>query len=64
MEKINKKQFLTIKQAAITYPAFTESSFRWLLFNANQNGFKKCVRRIGRRVLIDVEIFEDWVNEK
>lgn len=44
--------------------AFTESSIRWLVFNENTNGFSKCVRRIGRKVLIDLDQFESWIDQQ
>ncbi len=37
---------------------------RHLIFNAEKNGFKKCIRRIGRRILIDEESFFKWVEEQ
>lgn len=37
---------------------------RHLIFNEKSNGFDKCVRRIGRRVLIDEKAFFDWVEEQ
>ena len=30
----------------------------------NKNGFDTCVRRIGRRVLIDLDSFEAWVDQQ
>lgn len=37
---------------------------RHLIFHENANGFHKCVRRVGRRVLIDEKSFFDWVEEQ
>lgn len=37
---------------------------RHLIFNEKANGFHKCVRRVGRRVLIDEKAFFDWVAEQ
>ena len=36
---------------------------RHLIFNAESNGFETCVRRIGRRVLIDEAAFFLWVDD-
>lgn len=55
------KKFFTVKQLAMEYPAFTTSAIRWLIFNETSNGFSMCIRRIGRRVIIDAEAFEQWV---
>ncbi|CAB4128464.1 hypothetical protein UFOVP270_16 [uncultured Caudovirales phage] len=58
-----EKRLATIKKIPILYPdAFTESSIRWLVFNEKQNGFSKCIRRIGRKVLIDLDSFESWID--
>jgi len=35
---------------------------RYLIFHENENGFHVCVRRIGRRVLIDEAAFFEWVE--
>lgn len=34
---------------------------RHLVFNEKSNGFSACVRRVGRRVLIDEARFFEWV---
>lgn len=53
---------MTIRQTADRYPAFTEGSLRWLVFNKDRNGFSTCVRKIGRRVLIDEQAFVAWID--
>ncbi len=58
-----EKRLATVKNIPTLYPgAFTESSIRWLVFNEKQNGFSKCIRRIGRKVLIDLDSFESWID--
>lgn len=57
-------RFNTVKQIPTHYPAFTESSIRWLIFNENTNGFNCCVRRVGRKVLIDLNEFELWISKQ
>lgn len=37
---------------------------RHLIFNENKNNFSKCVTRIGRRVLIDEELFFKWAKQQ
>ena len=37
---------------------------RHLIFNEKENGFSKCIRRIGRRVLIDERSFFEWVEDQ
>lgn len=53
----------TFKQTSSNYPAFSEAALRWLRFNGDENGFNRCVVKIGRRVLIDRESFEKWIME-
>jgi hypothetical protein len=53
---------LTFRQAAERYPAFSESALRWLRFNGCENGFDACVIKLGRRVLLDTEAFERWLE--
>jgi hypothetical protein len=54
----------TIKQLAQQNPAFTEASLRWLVFNARQNGLDAAIVRIGRRVLIDVQKLDAWLEAR
>lgn len=37
---------------------------RYLIFNAESNGFAHCLRRVGRTVLIDEARFFEWVDGK
>lgn len=37
---------------------------RHLIFNAESNGFKKVIKRCGRRVLIDEAAFFAWMEEQ
>ena len=56
--------YLTVKQCAERHPAFSEASLRHLLFFGEKNGFVRCIRRIGRRVLIHEPTFVDWVESR
>jgi hypothetical protein len=59
------KRLAPPKQIPLIYPtAFTESSIRWLIFNEKTNGFSCCVKRIGRKVLIDLDQFEAWIAKQ
>ncbi len=60
-----ERRLATVKQIPELYPGvFTEASIRWLIFNEKQNGFSKCVRRIGKKLVIDINIFESWIDSK
>ncbi|MDR2013689.1 MAG: hypothetical protein LBQ20_11810 [Rhodanobacter sp.] len=61
--KVNTTQFLTVRQTAQKYPAFTEPSIRWLIFNRLSNGFSRCIVQIGRRTLIDESEFVAWLRD-
>ena len=52
----------TVKQVARERPVFTVASLRWLIFNAETNGLDSALVRIGRRVLIDLERFDQWIE--
>lgn len=60
------KRLSTVRNLPSYYPdaGFTASSIRWLIFNASENGFKHCVRRAGRKVLIDLDAFEEWMDNE
>ena len=55
---------LTVQQFCQQHPAFTQGGIRWLLFNREENGLKRAVVQVGRRVLIDVDGFFRWLDEQ
>lgn len=60
------KRLYTVKQNVEAYPAFKEGGLRHLIFHADghkPNGFGACIRRIGRKVLIDADRFEAWIEQ-
>lgn len=63
-EKKQARRFATVNQTSQIYPAFTVSSLRYLIFNRKTNGFDKCIYRVGRKILIDVDLFEAWIDER
>jgi len=54
----------TIKQTVEQFPFFSEQSLRWHLFHRDTNGLNRCVCKVGRKVLIDVDAFESWLSSK
>ncbi len=57
------KRLARVKMIPELYPGlFTESSIRWLIFNEKQNGFSCCIRRIGKKILIDLDLFERYID--
>lgn len=58
------QSLLTVKQFVENYPAFTIGGLRHLIFFERRNGFKKCIRRVGRKVLLHVPSVFEWIDEK
>ena len=58
------KKFVSLKQIPKLHPAFTMPSLRWIIFNEKYNGASIFIRRVGKKIVIDLEAFENWVNEK
>ena len=63
---MQNKRLSSVRNLPNHYPdaGFTESSIRWLIFNACDNGFAHCVKRAGRKVLIDLDKFEEWLDNE
>ena len=58
------KNYMTVKQFAEKYPAFTVGSLRDLIFHAPFNGMDeyKVICRIGAKILINEDRFFEWVE--
>jgi hypothetical protein len=55
----------TVKALAAECPgAFTEPALRWLIFKSAENGLNSALVRVGRKVLIDVEGFNAWLERQ
>ena len=59
-----ERTLLTVRQFREKHPAFTEGGLRHLIFYADKNGFLTCIRRIGRKVLLDEHAVFTWVDEQ
>ena len=53
---------MTLKQTAEQYPAFTEKALRWQLHCRSTSGLSKATVKVGRRVYVDSEAFEEWLE--
>jgi hypothetical protein len=53
---------LSVNDFAKKYPTFTKGTLRAYIFNADSNGFKEVIRRIGARVYIKENAFFNWVE--
>jgi len=47
-----------------TEGTITESAARWLLLHRKKNGFSQCVRKVGRKILINLDELEKWIESK
>jgi hypothetical protein len=56
--------YLTVKQTSEQYPAFTQNSLRWIIFNSKSNGATAWLRKIGRKILIDSDGFVSWIDSQ
>lgn len=54
--------YITIRQLTMSNPAFTEGGIRALIFRSENNGFNRCIRRIGRKILISKSAFSHWIE--
>lgn len=57
--EINSK-YMTIKQWVSTFGYIPEGGLRHLIFT-NKDFENKVVKRIGRKILLDIEALETWV---
>jgi hypothetical protein len=59
---VSVDDYVTIRQLATKYPAFTEGGIRALIFRSKSNGFDSCIYRIGRKILISKSAFSHWIE--
>ncbi len=60
-----KRNLQTIAAVAASTP-FSEGQLRWWIFSAASNGLDRAdaVVRVGRRVYIDIDRFNDWIEQQ
>lgn len=59
---MNSVRLRTVKQVAAACPAFSVGSLRWHIFNAESNGLRVALVKVGGRVYIDLDRFEQWLE--
>lgn len=60
-------QLRTVKQLADELKptgAFSQGALRWLIFHSKTNGFDQALVRVGRKVLIDRQRFDAWLDQQ
>lgn len=61
---VNKPQMLTLKQFAEKNPWPNESTLRNLFYKRKENGLDLAFKKIGRRIIVDEEVFFQLVKSK
>ncbi|MBN2478636.1 MAG: hypothetical protein JXA94_00245 [Parachlamydiales bacterium] len=59
-----QEKFQTVHDFLATRSWPTKSSIRYYIFYNICNFETKCVRRVGRKVLINIEAFQLWLEEQ
>lgn len=59
----NLENLYTVRQFSEKFKFVSQSSLRYLIFNADLNGFGRVIKRIGRKVLLDATAFDTWLKE-
>lgn len=63
-QQTQARNLLTVKQFTQKYKFLSESALRALIFRRNQNGFSKVIKRINKKILIDVDLFFLFIEEQ
>jgi len=58
-----KRNLATVKEVLAANPYLTHGWLRHQLFNRHENGLDRCVFPIGRKLLIDVDLFQEWMEQ-
>lgn len=60
-----KRKLKTVAAFADDGP-FSEAQLRWMIFNEANNGMQDhgAIVRVGRRVYIDVDAFDRWIDSQ
>jgi len=59
---LQNNNLFTVNDWPHSYPP--QGTLRYLIFHSETNGFKKVIKRIGRRILLDEKAFFQWVEEQ
>ena len=63
MSDIKNSKLIPVTEWNLHHSWPSQGGLRYLVFHEHENGFHKCIRRIGRRVLIHEQSFFEWVDE-
>lgn len=62
---MSERRFATPKQIPEIYGgAFNSGNIRYYIMNRKENGFEVCIKRCGKKILIDLDEFEKWIDSR
>ena len=63
--KSDEFPYRTVKQIAEdpSYP-FSEDSIRYWIHNADENGLRPAIRKLGKKLVINIKALEAWIDQK
>lgn len=59
----NAPKYMTVKQWTSTFGYFSEAGLRHLIFS-NQSFNQTVVKRVGRKLLLDIQALENWIAKQ
>lgn len=64
--QITVPNLMTVRQFAENFPAFSTGAIRNYIFFEESNGLQvnKVIKRVGKKILIDVERFFQWIDNQ
>lgn len=62
MESLDYRDLRTVKQIADEAPFVTVAKLRWWIFHASENGLDAALIKVGGRLYIDRNAFNDWLE--
>lgn len=63
-EKFSDNKYIPLPKWPEFHSWPSVGGLRWMVFNAPENGFDRCIRRVGNRILIDEAEFFNWVDSQ
>lgn len=62
---MSEKRYAPPSKIPELYPgAFTKASIRYCILKRKENGLDSCLRRVGKKILFDLDGFEKWIDSR
>ena len=62
--EVSIRDWVTIEDFCKLFPNIPEKTIRWQMTSRNKNGLASAVQVIGRQLLISVERYSYWLNQR